>query len=211
MFSEFLSLETLQSIAHTYGYAAILIGILLENAGVPLPGETITLIGGFLAGSGELTYLGVLVSATAGAVIGDSCGYWIGVWGGWALMLRLGQLFHIDEARLEQVRDQFSKNAPQAVFLGRFVTLLRIFAGPLAGIAQMPYPKFLLYNAAGASLWALTMVSLAYFIGQVVPLERLIGWVARFGVAALFIVIGAIAVSLWLERRKLAKPLEPQD
>ncbi|NJN88339.1 MAG: DedA family protein, partial [Leptolyngbyaceae cyanobacterium SL_7_1] len=98
---DFLSLETLQAIAHTYGYAAILIGILLENAGIPLPGETITLVGGFLAGSGELTYGGVLVSAIAGAVIGDSCGYWLGVWGGWTLMTRLGKVFRIDQARLE--------------------------------------------------------------------------------------------------------------
>ncbi|NJN88633.1 MAG: hypothetical protein HC881_23070 [Leptolyngbyaceae cyanobacterium SL_7_1] len=89
--------------------------------------------------------------------------------------------------------------------------MLRIFAGPLAGIAQMSYAEFLLFNIGGASLWALTMVSLAYFVGQVVPLEQLIGWVAQFGVVALVAVVGGIGVAIWLEQRKLAKAAEPQD
>jgi membrane protein DedA with SNARE-associated domain len=69
----------------------------------------------------------------------------------------------------------------------------------------MPYAKFLLYNLSGAALWALTMVSLAYFVGQVVPLERLIGWVAQFGVLALVAVVGGIGGAIWLEQRKLTK------
>ncbi|NEO54171.1 MAG: DedA family protein, partial [Okeania sp. SIO3B5] len=74
MHLEFVSLETIQLIAHKYGYLAIFLGIALENAGVPLPGETVTLVGGFLAGSGELLYRYVLSCAIIGAVLGDSCG-----------------------------------------------------------------------------------------------------------------------------------------
>ncbi|MGB0563226.1 MAG: DedA family protein [Spirulinaceae cyanobacterium] len=201
---EFLSLEQLQAIAHDYGYWAVFGGIALENAGVPLPGETITLVGGFLAGSDELTYGGVLGSAIAGAVLGDNCGYWLGRWGGWALLLRLGQLFRISEAQLTQVREQFRANAARAVFLGRFVALLRIFAGPLAGIAEMPYLRFLLCNTAGAMLWATVMVSLSFVVGQLVPLAQLVRWVAQFGVTALLLVVGAIALSLWLRGRRLS-------
>ncbi|MEM8637532.1 MAG: DedA family protein [Cyanobacteria bacterium P01_G01_bin.54] len=200
---EFFSLEQLQAIAHNYGYWAVFGGIALENTGVPLPGETITLIGGFLAGSNELTYGGVLGSAIAGAVLGDNCGYWLGRWGGWPLLLRLGKGFRISETQLNQVREQFRANAARAVFLGRFVALLRIFAGPLAGIAQMPYPQFLLCNTAGALLWASVMVSLAFFVGQLVPLAQLVQWVAEFGITALLLVVGAIALSLWLRGRRL--------
>ncbi|NEQ72900.1 MAG: DedA family protein [Okeania sp. SIO2C9] len=205
MHLEFVSLETIQLIAHKYGYLAIFLGIALENAGVPLPGETVTLVGGFLAGSGELLYRYVLSCAIIGAVFGDSCGYLIGKYGGWPLMLKLGQIFRIKEEKLIDTKNQFSKNAAKAVFFGRFITLLRIFAGPLAGIAQMPYWKFLLCNASGATIWALTMVSLSFFLGQVVPLEKLVSWVAQFGVAALVLLVAWILIPIGLESLKKGK------
>lgn len=199
---EIVSLDTIQAIAHQYGYASVFLGIMLENAGIPIPGETITLVGGFLAGSGELDYWWVLGSAIAGAVIGDNFGYWLGVLGGWRLMVRLGRLFRISEEQLIEVRQQFSKNAAKAVFLGRFVALLRIFAGPLAGLSQMPYPKFLVYNFAGAAVWAFATVSLAFFAGQAVALETLINWVGQFAFVVLAIVAVWIAVPLVLEVRR---------
>ena len=209
---ELISLEMIQNLAHEYGYGAVFLGILLENMGIPLPGETITIVGGFLAGSGELNYWYVLASAIAGAVLGDNFGYWIGYYGGWALLTRLGRLFRIHEEQLIGVRDRFSQNAAKAVFWGRFVALLRIFAGPLAGIARMPYPQFILFNLAGATIWASVMVSLAYFIGKLVPLEQLIGWVAQFTLLALVGVVGWIGLSAWLESRsKFSKRSESRD
>lgn len=199
---DLISLETIQEIARQYGYWAVFFGIALENAGIPLPGETITLVGGFLAGSGELNYWFILGSAIAGAVLGDNCGYWIGRAGGWPFLLRLGRLFRISEERMAEIRDKFSQNAAKAVFFGRFVALLRIFAGPLAGIAQMSYGKFFLCNIAGATLWASVMVTLAFFVGQIVSLDQLVAWVAQFAVVALLIVIAWIVVPPWLESRQ---------
>ena len=199
---DFFSIETIQSLAQDYGYWAIFFGIMLENMGLPLPGETVTLVGGFLAGSEELLYRWVLSSAIAGAVLGDSVGYWIGFYGGWPLLLKLGSLFRINEAALVSIREQFSQNADKAVIFGRFVALLRIFAGPLAGIAQMPYWKFLLCNLLGASLWGTAMVTLAFFVGRLIPLATLVGWVAQFTVAALVLVVLWVVVVWWLERRQ---------
>lgn len=199
---EILSLDRLEDLAQLYGYWVIFIGIALENTGIPLPGETITLVGGFLAGSGDLNYWAVLASAISGAVLGDNCGYWLGKWGGWPLLVRVGGWFRISEAQLMAARQQFSLNAGRAVFFGRFVALLRIFAGPMAGIAQMPYRQFLLCNLGGATVWAVLMVTLAFFVGRLIPLAQLVGWVTQFGVLALVGVVGAIAFTLWLESRK---------
>jgi membrane protein DedA with SNARE-associated domain len=99
---EFLSLETIQEIARHYGYLAVFLGIALESLGIPLPGETITIVGGFLAGSGELDYWLVLGTASTGAVVGSSIGYWIGKLGGWSLLQRAGQLFRITEEQLTE-------------------------------------------------------------------------------------------------------------
>lgn len=199
---ELLSLDNIQEIAHEYGYWAVFIGIALENTGIPLPGETITIVGGFLAGSGELSYWIVLGSAIAGAVLGDNFGYWIGRKGGWPLLLRIGKFFRISEKQLEEARRQFSKNAASAVFLGRFVTLLRIFAGPMAGIAQMRYSYFLLCNFAGATLWAFIIITLSFFLGRLIPLPQLVHSIAQFGILALIVVMGSTIIYLWLESRK---------
>lgn len=200
---EFFSLDTLQALARLYGYWVVFLGIAIENMGIPLPGETIVIVGGFLAGSGELNYWAVLISAIAGAVLGDNFGYWVGRFGGWQLVVKIGNVFHIQEQQLEQAKDRYRKNAFQAVFFGRFVTLLRIFAGPLAGITKMPYKQFLLCNFGGAALWATTIVSLASFLGKVVALEQIVNWIAQIGVVALLLVIAFfLAPLIWKYRQQ---------
>lgn len=198
---EFLSLENIQEIARQYGYGAVFTGILLENTGIPIPGETITIVGGFLAGSGELNYWIVLGTAIIGAVLGDNFGYWIGRIGGWEFLLRFGKFFGFQENILEATKNKFAQNAAKAVFLGRFIAFLRIFAGPLAGIARMPYPQFLWCNFAGATLWAFIIVNLAYFVGRLVPLPQLVEWIAQFGIFSLLLVIILVVVNIWRENR----------
>jgi len=200
---EFLSLETIQEIARQYGYGAVFLGIALESLGIPIPGETITLMGGFLAGSGELNYWLVLSSAIAGTVAGSTIGYWIGKLGGWPLLVRVGSFFRINEAHLMEVKTQFSENAGRAVFFGRFVAFLRVLASPMAGISEMPFPQFMGYNVAGGTVWASVMVTLSFFLGRLIPLEQLIAWVAKFAIIALFLVIAWFVIPKWLESRKL--------
>ncbi len=205
---EFLSPEVIEEIAQQYGYWAIFFGILLENLGLPIPGETVTIVGGFLAGSDRLNYWLVLADAAAGAALGGTCGYWIGRLGGWALLVNLGKVFRVEEAQIQALKTQFSENAGKAVFIGRFIALLRMFASPLAGIAEMPFLKFMLYNVAGAMAWASVMVSLAFFAGQIVPLEKLVSLASQFGVGALLIAVAWIVIPFWLESRK-AKHVSP--
>jgi membrane protein DedA with SNARE-associated domain len=200
---ELISLENIQEVAHTYGYWAIFLGILLENLGIPLPGETVTIVGGFLAGSDELNFWLVLGDAIMGAVIGGTCGYWIGRVSGWPFLVKAGSIFRISEVRLLTIKDQFSQNAAKTVFFGRFLALLRVFAAPLAGIAEMPFAKFFLYNFLGAVAWASLMVTLAFFAGKIVSLEQLVAWVGQFAIAALLLITALIVVPLWLESRQV--------
>ncbi len=124
---ELFSLEKIQEFAQTYGYWAVFVGILLENLGIPLPGETLTLVGGFLAGSDELNYWLVLSDAVTGAVIGGVCGYWIGRLGGWSLLVQAGKIFRVSEDRLVSIKGQFSENAGKTVFFGRFFAFIEDF------------------------------------------------------------------------------------
>jgi membrane protein DedA with SNARE-associated domain len=202
---EFLSLETIQELANQYGYLAVFVGILLENLGIPLPGETITIVGGFLAGSGELNYWIVLACAASGAFIGGICGYFIGKYGGWQLMLAFAKVFRIQEAQLEEIKTKFSENSVKAVFFGRFIAILRIFTSPMAGVVEMPFGKFLAVNLGGAITWATVMTTLAFFVGKVVSLEQLLAWVSKFAIVAFGLAIAWITVPIWLESRAAKK------
>ncbi|RCJ19835.1 hypothetical protein A6S26_03620 [Nostoc sp. ATCC 43529] len=200
---EFISLENIQEVAHNYGYWAIFLGILLENLGIPVPGETVTLVGGFLAGSDELNFWLVLGDAIMGAVIGGVCGYWVGRASGWPFLVKVASIFRISEVRLLNIKEQFSQNSAKAVFVGRFLALLRVFAAPLAGVAEMPFRKFFLYNFLGAIAWASLMVTLAFFAGKIISLEQLVAWVSKFAIVALLILAGLIFVPVWLESRQV--------
>lgn len=202
---EFISVEKITEIAHQYGYLAVFLGILLENIGIPLPGETITLVGGFLAGSKELNYGYVLASAIAGASLGGTIGYWIGRKGGWGLLVKIGKIFRISEEKLLNLKNEFGGNAGKAVFVGRFIALLRVFASPLAGVVEMPFLKFTAYNLLGAATWATVMVSIAFFAGKVISLEELVAWAAKFAFLALGLVAAWILIPMWLESRQVEK------
>jgi membrane protein DedA with SNARE-associated domain len=202
-----------------WGYLVIFTAMLLENAGLPLPGETVTLLGGYAAGSGQLSLFGVMGAAAAGAVLGDNLGYWVGRRFGWDLLLRVGRLLRQPPQQLERLRERFLRHAALSVFLGRFVAVLRVLAGPMAGAVAMPYRRFLLCNAAGALLWSGSMVSLAWLGGRWIPIERMLGGLMQFGLGALLIV-GLVLVlpallsrweGGWLAGREGAADRRPPD
>ena len=100
---DFLSPELIEQIAQKYGYWAVFFGIFLENLGLPIPGETVTIVGGFLAGSNQLEFQWVLCYAALGATLGGTIGYWIGAKGGWALLTKVGKLLRFQESQLQDL------------------------------------------------------------------------------------------------------------
>jgi membrane protein DedA with SNARE-associated domain len=173
--------------------------ILLESMGIPLPGEITLVSAALLAATGVTNVWGVAVAAATGAIIGDSIGYTIGHRGGRALLERFGRRFprHFGPTHLARAEQIFGRWGVWAVFFGRFVALLRILAGPLAGALRVPYRRFLLANATGGIVWAFGTTLVIYYAGRAA--ERYLkdfSWIAL--VAAICF---GIATTVYLRRR----------
>jgi membrane protein DedA with SNARE-associated domain len=193
--------DSLQLIEHymlLYGYWAVFFGVMLENAGVPVPGETILLIAGYFASTGEFNIALVMLIACTGAVIGDNIGFAIGHHYGRGVLLRIGRFFFLTPKRLEHMENYFKRHGPKTILVARFITGLRVFAALLAGASKMPWRVFFIYNVAGAILWSVVITTLGYLFGQSLPL--LIKWVGRSGTIMLIAVI-VIGFIVWRVRK----------
>jgi membrane protein DedA with SNARE-associated domain len=185
------SLQLIEHYMLIYGYWAIFFGVMLENAGVPVPGETILLVGGYFAATGKFHIGLVMLIAASGAVIGDNIGFAIGHHYGRAVLLRIGRYFFLTPKRFEYMENYFKSHGNKTILVARFITGLRVFAALLAGASKMPWRVFVVYNVAGAILWSAVITTLGYLFGQSLPL--LIRWVGRSGTILL---IGAIVLGL---------------
>jgi len=201
--------QDLGNLLRHWGYGLIFGAMLLENAGLPIPGETVTLLGGYAAGSGQLSLAGVMGAAAGGAILGDNIGYWVGRRAGWGLILRVGRLLRQSPEQLERLRSRFLRHAGTSVLLGRFVAVLRVIAGPMAGAVGMPWPRFAFFNAAGAVLWAGSMVSLAWVGGRWIPFDRMVKGVVEFGLGALVLVVVLLLVPRLFDRAEQRLEREP--
>jgi membrane protein DedA with SNARE-associated domain len=138
-----------------YGYWAVGGIVALESMGIPLPGETILIAAATFAGATHRLDIGLVVAAAAaGAIVGDSCGFFIGREIGLPLLHRHGPRIGLSEPRLKLGQYLFMRHGGKVVFFGRFVSVLRTFAAMLAGANRMFWPRFLMFNAAGGIIWA---------------------------------------------------------
>ena len=191
----------LQSIPPLTVYVVVGMVVGVESLGIPLPGEIVLVSAALLSSRHELAVnaIGVGTAAVIGAVIGDSTGYAIGHRLGLPMFDRLGRRFpnHFGPGHVAYAERLFDRWGARAVFFGRFIALLRIFAGPLAGALKMRYARFLVANVSGAVCWAGGTTALVYYAG--VAAER---WLTRFSWIALVVAVvcGVIAAVLLRER-----------
>ncbi|MBX6762845.1 MAG: DedA family protein [Rubrobacteraceae bacterium] len=170
-------------VIQTMGYPGIAIIVGLESTGLPLPGETTLLGASYLASTGRFSLPLVIGSAALGAILGDSLGYLIGYKGGRKLLERYGRWVGITPEKLGQADRYFERHGAKTVFFGRFIAVLRVLAGPLAGASRMPYRRFLLANVTGSITWASTMGVLAYFFGK--PVAHLLSAMGIWALVAI--------------------------
>jgi membrane protein DedA with SNARE-associated domain len=181
-----------------YGYFVVFFGVLLENAGVPVPGETILLAGAALARFGHLSLATVIIVAIVGAVLGDNIGFFIGRRGGRVFLERRGRMFGLTPERLERFDAFFRRHGAKTVFIARFVTGLRVVGAILAGASTLPWGRFLVFNAAGAIAWAATFGVIGYLLGY--SWETIERWIGHLGLA-LLIMIAAGGVVAFIRSR----------
>jgi membrane protein DedA with SNARE-associated domain len=149
-----------------FGYWAVLLFVILEDFGIPVPGETVLIAASVYAGAGRLNVVAVGVTGFIAAVMGDNIGFAIGHYGGRALVLRWGRYVRLTEDRLGKAEAFFNRHGAWIITIARFIEVLRQANGIIAGITGMRWLRFLAFNALGAALWVGTWVSLGYLAGS---------------------------------------------
>jgi membrane protein DedA with SNARE-associated domain len=178
-------------IPENVGYLAVAVFVGVEASGIPMPGEAALIAASVLASQGKLQIELVIAIAATAAIVGDNIGYFLGRRYGRRLMERPGRTKVRRQVALARGEQLFDRHGPKAVFLGRWVALLRIWAAWLAGIAGMRWRSFLLWNALGGIGWALFFGLLGYWGG-----EATAHLVARLGVGAA-VAVGLALAGFW--------------
>jgi membrane-associated protein len=176
----------------------------LESMGVPSPGESALVLASVLASRGDLQIELVIAIAAASAIVGDNLGYWIGRIAGRRVLTSERGPFHHRRTRLIAYGDRFfARHGTKAVFIGRWIALVRVTAAWMAGMNRMPFRVFFLWNALGGITWAITIGLLGYYVGA-----GILHVIERFGVGAAVVV--AVLLVAWLvwSRRREARELD---
>jgi membrane protein DedA with SNARE-associated domain len=159
-------LAHLAPVLNHYGYLAVGALVLVEDFGIPVPGETILIAAAVYAGAGQLNVVVVGVVALAAAILGDNIGYAVGHFGGRPLALRYGRYVLLTPPRLDRAERVFSRHGGKIVVIARFIEGLRQLNGIIAGITRMRWPAFAAFNAAGALLWVGVWLGVGYAAGS---------------------------------------------
>jgi len=195
--------EILRGYFAAHGYWTLFFALLLENAGIPLPGETMLLFASFLAFSEhQLQLPWIILTGIVATTLGDNLGYSIGRRGGRPLLDRYVRVFHIHgqavEKMIEKGEELFRRHGHLAIFFARFIFGMRIIAGPLAGVLRMPWGKFVLFNFLGATTWVTVIAVAGYEFGEHwAELIKMVGR-ANLGFTA---VAGYVALLIWRRHR----------
>ena len=167
----------------SYGLAVIVVGIYLEGCGLPLPGETVLLAGGFFARQGSLSITWVVVAAFLAAVAGDNTGYWIGRRGGRGWIERHGRWVGLTARRLESIDEFFARHGAKTILIARFLSGVRAFAPLFAGVSRIPWRRYALLDAISCLVWSTTVGLLGYLFGE--SWGRAEHWIGRAGLSLL--------------------------
>jgi membrane-associated protein len=193
MLASFLNIDHLIAVA---GYPLLFVLVMAESSGVPIPGETALITAAVLASRGKLSIELVIVLAATGAIVGDNIGYVIGRKGGRWILERPGRFYDQRREVLRTGEPFFERHGPKAVYFGRFILGLRVWASWLAGATRMHWRSFALWNALGGISWATAIGLIAYFLGSSAGSA-----IETFGIYGLVAAVVAIVSLVLMHRR----------
>ncbi len=173
-------LHSLEPTLNQFGYLAVSAVVLIEDFGVPLPGETILILGAVYAGTGRLNVVLVGVLGFLGAVVGDNIGFAIGHFGGRRLVERFGRYVLLTPARIDEATRFFERHGAWIIVVARFIEGLRQANGIIAGTTGMHWARFLAFNAIGAALWVAVWTTAGYFSGN--NIDSIYNTVTRYSI-----------------------------
>jgi len=183
-----------------YGYWAVAAALLLESAGLPLPGETVLLLASFLAYSQhELRFPWIILVGTVATTVGGEFGFALGRHGGRPLIERYRHVFSIRAESVARGERLFERYGSATVFLARFLFGMRVLASLLAGALHMQWRKFVLFNFLGAAVWVTAICSAGYLFGG--HWGRLANDLRRFDLVVSIVVVVAALLLWWRSRR----------
>lgn len=195
--------EAVRSHFTSHGYWTLSLALLLENAGIPVPGETVLLFASFLAHEHqELDLRLIILVGTIACTLGDNLGYWIGRRGGRVLLERHQRFFHISDRTLQRGEKLFADYGAITILFARFVFGMRVIAGPLAGVLRMEWRRFAIFNFIGAAVWVATVSSAGYLLGQ--HWDTLLDIVARVNIGVI-IGFAVLVFFIWWRKRRLER------
>lgn len=194
---------TLAPVLDRYGYLAVGGFVLLEDFGVPTPGETILIAAAVYAGAGKLSIVLVVLIAWVAAVLGDNIGYAIGAFGGRRLVVKYGRYVLITEERLDKAGAFFERHGGKVVVVARFIEGLRQVNGIVAGTSAMTWRRFIVFNALGAALWVGTWSAVGYFAGNhITAIYQQVTRYSLYVAIAIVLVLAVLIVRAVLRRRR---------
>lgn len=187
-----MSIDVINDWVSQYGYVLVAMFLMIEAAGIPIPGETALVTAAAVAGNGTMHILGVMLAAAIGTIAGGHIGFWMGVRGGHAILTKYGRYVGLNAVRLEKTRKFFDQHGAKTVATGRFVAFVRSFMGIFAGLSGMPLRTFALYNAIGGVVWVLTFSMIGFVFGRNLP--RLIHYIGRASLVLAVLIALIVAV-----------------
>ena len=209
-----ISLQFLQNALQVAGYPAVALFVAIESTGIPFPGETMLLLASFYAAIDNHLQLPIVIACAAlGAILGDNLGFYVGRTGGKAFVHRYGRYIFLKPERMKRAEQFFAKHGDKTVFFGRFIAVLRAWAAFLAGVNQMRWRTFLIYNAAGGILWAIIYGLLGYFAGRIfhnnfMLVEHYAGLLSLILGGIIVAVVIVILIVYYVRRRRKPAPGE---
>ena len=193
-----------------YGYIAVFVGVMLTNAGVPMAGELTLLVAGSALATGHLDFAATLLVGAGAALLSDSLWYAVGRMGSVRLIGLYCKVSFGSTACVAKTADTLVRFGPRSLILARFIPGFRTFAAPMAGMSNLGYIRFALYDGIGALLWAGVVVTAGWWFAH--RLASLVGQIENVRLALLWLGGGGlllfVLMKLWVRRLHGAAQLD---